>query len=76
MGWLGPGLRVVEPPMAVWETLLRAPELGVGELKVDLGWARAKKGELTARIEKLRPCLLSLLRMPGKAMETRAAPTP
>lgn len=62
--------------MAAWKTLLRASELGVGELKVDLGWERAKKGELTARIEKLRQCLLSLLHMPGKAMETRRGADP
>lgn len=41
-----------------------------------MGWARAKKGELAVRIEKVRSCLLSLLRMPGKAMETGEAPTP
>lgn len=39
---------------------------GVGELRVDLGGAKAKKEELTARMEKLGQCLLRLLPASGR----------
>lgn len=39
---------------------------GVGELRVDLGGAKAKKEELTARMEKLGQCLLRLLPTSGR----------
>lgn len=45
--------------MAVQKEFPRAPELGTGELKVDLGWARAK-------MEKLKQCLLNLFHMPSR----------
>lgn len=52
--------------MAVRKEFPRAPELGTQELKVDLGWARAKSGELRARVEKLQQCPLNLFLMLGR----------
>lgn len=70
-----PVLRLREGDPVRWPSLrkgatlckefLRAPELGTGELGLDVKGARAEKGEATARTEKGKQRLLSPLHMPG-----------